>query len=317
MQTARRAAGLPPLEVRASPPLRQRAAGPALASNGDDGAALFEPDLDFVSVGIGDVRVREIGAELASAPDNTAGQLDGLDCVVDIVRRGQPKPEMGDPGRLARTSGVLFEDDNILAPRCLRLDDPLLTVDGIEAEYLRVEAKGTLCISYSEIEVSQTEGADHGVLRNGRPGRRAPALEMNPIPNQWVHAASRIKTLAQPMSIAVERERPTGRLVWRGYCGEHFYVQMAVARFGSEALSGRIDWDVQEWLPVLVVSACASDPRRVGVDLHATKFDVSVRDRMPAERSIGPRRMRFAGPPTHGATGLRARMQWKRVARLA
>ena len=59
-------------------------------------ATLLVPDLDFVPVGVRDVRVRKAGRELAAAKELPSTRDGVLDCLVDILRVDETEPEVLD-----------------------------------------------------------------------------------------------------------------------------------------------------------------------------------------------------------------------------
>jgi hypothetical protein len=104
----------------------------------------LEPDLNLVTIRIGDVRVGKTWSELTATEKTPSGALDLTDGLVDVVRVHEPKAEMRDAANRAGGAGVLGERENVVPPRGLRVDEALPAPVLMETEDLLVESQRAL-----------------------------------------------------------------------------------------------------------------------------------------------------------------------------
>src|SRR5256885_2723585 len=87
----------------------------------------FEPDLNFVAIGIGHVSIREAGSELATTEQSPSGAFHLGDGTLDVVGVHEPKAEMCDAPTETGGGGSLAKSDDVVPARSLSMDDSLST----------------------------------------------------------------------------------------------------------------------------------------------------------------------------------------------
>src|SRR6202171_6453774 len=85
----------------------------------------LEPDLNFVSIRVGDVSVGRAGSELATTEQASSGAFALGDGTVDVVGVHEPKAEMRDATTETGRGGVLGEGEDVVPTRRLSVDEPV------------------------------------------------------------------------------------------------------------------------------------------------------------------------------------------------
>jgi len=125
------------------------------------GRESLEPDLDLVSIGIGDVGVREAGRKLPSSQQRASGpEALGHGCI-DVFGMNETKPKVRDSSTLACGSGIEFERDYVIRTRTFHLDAVFIPVVLLDAECPDVESHGPIEVGNEEADVRETMRAYH------------------------------------------------------------------------------------------------------------------------------------------------------------
>ena len=82
----------------------------------------LEPNLNFVTIRVGDVSVGEAGSELATTEQASSGALDFGDRRVDVARVHESETEMCDAPTETGGVGILDKGDNVVPAGSLSMD---------------------------------------------------------------------------------------------------------------------------------------------------------------------------------------------------
>lgn len=120
------------------------------------------PNLDVVTVGIGEEDVGLAGNELTVVSDETAGGSDRGQRPIDVIGPLEPEAEMRDAASISRLVRPALEDQNVPGAGSLSLNESVALEYGDDPEDGLVEPQGASRIGHGQRDVA------HPVRRDGR-----------------------------------------------------------------------------------------------------------------------------------------------------